>query len=157
MTVRLLVLFCLLFVAGCGEDAVPRSPYVQHNLVVLRTVPAISDARLVRTNSEPQRNGDGEGRIEAYRTTRVYDLAPGTTAADALRFYREHLVRHGWRVVTGGADHLNMDEGTRPSRFSRDEAVCTSEPITTVGCASRRPDLDEPLAPDERSQRIRRS
>jgi hypothetical protein len=111
MTVRSLVLVCLAFVAGCGQADVARRPYVRHNLALLSSVPAITNAHLVRTGSSPQRTGDGEGRIEAYRTTRIYDLPRGTTATDAVRFYRDELGRRGWRLVTGGRDHLNLGLG----------------------------------------------
>jgi len=108
---RALALLCLVFVAGCGQADVERQPYVLHNLALLKSVPAIDDAHLVRTASSPQRTGDGEGRIASYRTTRIYNLPRGTTPAEALRFYRDELGRRRWRVVTSGVDHLNLGRG----------------------------------------------
>jgi hypothetical protein len=115
MTVRSFALLSVAMVAGCGAPDVERGPYVRQNLALLRSVPAISRAHLVRTASEPQRTGDGEGRIQAYRTTRIYDLPHGTTSSQALRFYRNELVGRGWRVVTSGVHHLNMGRGEATS------------------------------------------
>ena len=116
MTARLFaLLLSVAMVAGCGAGDVERGPYVRQNLALLRSVPAIGHAHLVRTASEPQRNGDGEGPIQAYRTTLVYKLPPGTTASEALRFFHNEHVARGWRVVTSGVHHLNMGRGEATS------------------------------------------
>jgi hypothetical protein len=102
-----------LVATACGSRAPDevRAPYVRENLALLRSIPAVPHARLVRTESGPYRESEqDDAPIKGYGTTRVYNLPRGMHAASAVDFYRRALAGR-WTEVAGSHQYVSLKRG----------------------------------------------
>jgi hypothetical protein len=102
-----------LVVTACGSGAQDevRAPYVRENLALLRSIPAVPHAKLVRTESNPYRESEqDDAPVTGYGTTRVYNLSRGTHAESAVGFYRRALADR-WTEVAGSREYVSLKHG----------------------------------------------
>jgi hypothetical protein len=102
-----------LVASACGSGARDevRAPYVRENLALLRSVPVVPHAKLVRTASNPYREREqDDAPVKGYGTTRVYNLPSGTHADSAVDFYRRELAGR-WTEVAGSREYVSLKRG----------------------------------------------
>jgi hypothetical protein len=105
-------LLVLLTLVGVGAGAyslgllswgVNRDKYVANNVAVLRELPVFPGARKMSEMSigEKRNNGypEGIGPYTSYITSWMYELPPGVSDQDILRFYDRKLEKPGWELV----------------------------------------------------------
>src|ERR671930_2159967 len=102
-----------LVATACGSGArdEARAPYVRENLALLRSLPVVPHAKLVRTASNPYREREqDDAPVKGYGTTQVYNLRSGTHAESAIDFYRRALDGR-WTEVAGSDEYVSLKRG----------------------------------------------
>jgi hypothetical protein len=95
--------------SGARDEA--RAPYVRENLALLRSLPVVPHAKLVRTASNAYREREqDDAPVKGYGTTQVYNLPSGTHAASAIHFYRRALDGR-WTEVAGSDEYVSLKRG----------------------------------------------
>lgn len=94
-----------------GTQDEVRAPYVRQNLALLRSIPVVPHAKLVRTASTPYRESEqDDAPVAGYGTTRVYILPSGTHPDSAVDFYRRVLAGR-WTEVAGSHEYVSLKRG----------------------------------------------
>lgn len=102
-----------LVATACGSGArdEARAPYVRENLALLRSLPVVPHAKLIRTGSNPYREREQDhAPVKGYGTTQVYSLPSRTHAESAIGFYRRAL-NGRWTEVAGSHEYVSLKRG----------------------------------------------